>query len=72
MQLHRACIGRRRRSRGRDLSTHPAGAGNGEQALSSYEVRKDLPEANRGHETRAKRVTGIQLDGWMGNWSLQG
>lgn len=54
------------------LRTHPAGAGNGEQALSSYEVRKDLPEANRGHKTRAKRVTGIQLDGWMGNWSLQG
>lgn len=54
------------------LRTLPAGAGNGKQALSSYEVRKDLPEANRGHETRAKRVTGIQLDRWMGNWSLQG
>jgi hypothetical protein len=43
------------------VSAGPVGVGDWEQALSSYEFRKDLAEAaNSGHKIRAKRVTDTQ------------
>lgn len=38
------------------------GVGDREQALSSYEFRKDLADANKGHKIRAERVTDTQPD----------
>lgn len=54
-------MGRLRR-KGGTVSAGPVGVGDGEQALSSYEFRKDLKEANRHHKIRAKRVTNTQPD----------
>lgn len=60
IQLHGACSGRLRRRERKDSG--PVGVGDREQALSSYEFRKDLVDANKGHKIRAKRVTDTQPD----------